>query len=96
MLKGCLALINASKGTDSVHSVSSTIVARAFDLEVDFEDFILRTEDHIIRVGRGLAVFVSITAIEENRKAVHQAEDIRYFRNLIVNAEGDIYNLLEH
>lgn len=33
------------------------------------------------RVGRGLAVFASITAIEENRKAIRQAEDIRYFRD---------------
>jgi hypothetical protein len=96
MLKGCLALINASKKADSVHDVCSTTAARAYDLVIDFEDFILRTEDHIVRVGRGLAVFASIAAIEENRKAIRQAEDIRYFRNLIVNAEGDTYNLLEH
>jgi hypothetical protein len=75
MLKGCLAVIQAQKRPDFVADANYITAGRVSDLAIDFGDFILRTEDHIVRVGRGLAVFASIMAIEENRKAICQAED---------------------
>jgi hypothetical protein len=88
MLKGCLAVIKAYKRPESLTEANALTAEKAFDLAIDFEDLILRTEDHIVRVGRGLAVFASITAIEENRKAIRQAEDIRYSTTLPVNLDG--------
>lgn len=88
MLKGCLAVIKAHKRRESVTKANALTAERVFDLAIDFEDLILRTEDHIVRVGRGLAVFASITAIEENRKAIRQAEDIRYNTALPANLHG--------
>jgi hypothetical protein len=88
MLKGCLAVIKVQKRTDSVKGGGAIIAESVSDLAIDFEDLIHRTEDHIVRVGKGLAVFASIMAIEENRKAIRQAEDIRYHKALLAKLEG--------
>lgn len=87
MLKGCLAAIQAQRTLGLVMGTNTLLGARSAEIAIDFEDFILQTEDHILRIGRGLAVFASMKAIEESRKAIRQTEDVRYDMALRMSLE---------
>jgi hypothetical protein len=85
MMRGCLEVIQqpepllsgaSRRSLNSAEKVRKTLS----DLNLDFQELLRATEDHIKRLGGRYAISASILTIQESRKAIKQAEDIGYKR----------------
>jgi hypothetical protein len=83
MMRGCLEVIQqpetllsdaSRRSPNSDEKVRQTLS----DLDLDFQELLRATEDHIKRLGSRYAISASILTIQESRKAIKQAEDIGY------------------
>jgi len=83
MMRGCLEVIQqpetllsgaSRRSPNSDEKVRQTLS----DLDLDYQQLLRATEDHIKRLGSRYAMSASILTIQESRKAIKQAEDIGY------------------
>ncbi|MCJ1432533.1 hypothetical protein MMC27_001890 [Xylographa pallens] len=83
MLEGCLSLIK--KGSISARRQSDQGLPPnqyLADLEEDFHSLVKQNIDQVERIERQLALLAALYAIEESKKSIQEAENIRYLETL--------------
>ncbi|MCJ1291588.1 hypothetical protein MMC34_003133 [Xylographa carneopallida] len=83
MLEDCLGLIK--KGSISARQESERVLPKnqyLADLEEDVRSMIKQNIEQVERIERKLALLAALYAIEESKKSIQAAENIRYFKPL--------------